>query len=62
VCRLRGVEDARLLSLEEIDESLGVFGTVLLMCGNFGLARGAALLREGGADLYAVRRRPRARR
>jgi len=38
VCRLRGVEDARLLSLEEIDESLGVFDTVLLMCGNFGLA------------------------
>lgn len=38
VCRLRGVEDVRLLSLEEVDESLGVFDTVLLMCGNFGLA------------------------
>jgi hypothetical protein len=38
VCRLRGVEDVRLLCLEEIDESLGVFDTVLLMCGNFGLA------------------------
>ena len=39
VCRVRGVQDARVLSLEEIDESLGVFDTVLLMCGNFGLAR-----------------------
>jgi SAM-dependent methyltransferase len=38
VCRLREVEDARLLSLDEIDERLGVFDTVLLMCGNFGLA------------------------
>ncbi len=38
VCRRRGVDDARLLSLREIDEKLGVFDTVLLMCGNFGLA------------------------
>jgi SAM-dependent methyltransferase len=38
VCRVRGVQDARLLSLEEIDESLGIFDTVLMMCGNFGLA------------------------
>ena len=38
VCRRRGVEDARLLPLAEIDESLGTFDTVLLLCGNFGLA------------------------
>jgi SAM-dependent methyltransferase len=38
VCRRRGVEDARLLPLAEIDESLGSFDTVLLLCGNFGLA------------------------
>ena len=38
VCRRRGVEDARLLSLEEIGEGLGVFDSVLLLCGNFGLA------------------------
>jgi SAM-dependent methyltransferase len=40
VCRRRGVRDAHLLSLAEIDESLGVFDTVLLLCGNFGLAGG----------------------
>jgi SAM-dependent methyltransferase len=38
VCRRRGVEDARLLPFVEIDESLGAFDTVLLLCGNFGLA------------------------
>ncbi len=50
VCRRRGVRDARLLSLEEIDESLGTFDTALLLCGNFGLAGSAdktvALLRR----------------
>jgi len=40
VCRRRGVRDARLLPLAKIDESLGVFDTVLLLCGNFGLAGG----------------------
>ena len=38
VCRRRGVRDARLLPLEEIDARLGTFDTVLLMCGNLGLA------------------------
>ena len=37
VCRRRGVRDARLLPLAEIDDSLGTFDTVLLLCGNFGL-------------------------
>ena len=41
VCRRRGVEDARLLPLAGIDESLGAFDTVLLLCGNFGLAGSA---------------------
>jgi SAM-dependent methyltransferase len=49
-CRRRGVRDARLLPLEEIDERLGVFDTALLMCGNLGLAGNAsdtsALLRR----------------
>jgi len=36
VCRRRGVRDARLLPLAAVDESLGVFDTVLMMCGNFG--------------------------
>jgi SAM-dependent methyltransferase len=40
VCRCRGVRDAQLLPLAEIDESLGAFDTVLLLCGNFGLAGG----------------------
>ena len=37
VSRARGVPDARLLSLDEVDERLGRFDTVLLLCGNFGL-------------------------
>ena len=41
VCRRRGVRDARLLPLGEIDETLGAFDTVLLLCGNVGLAGGA---------------------
>jgi SAM-dependent methyltransferase len=46
VCRRRGVDDVRLLPLSAVDESLGVFDTVLMMCGNFGLvgnAKAAAL-------------------
>ena len=50
MCRRRGVRDVRLLPLAEIDEELGTFDTVLLMCGNLGLAGGAretaALLRR----------------
>lgn len=41
-CHRRGVRDARLLPLEEIDEQLGVFDTALLMWGNLGLAGNAA--------------------
>ena len=41
VCRRRGVRDVRLLPLEDVDERLGVFDTVLLLCGNLGLAGGA---------------------
>ena len=37
VCRRRGVLDVRLLPLAAVDASLGVFDTVLMMCGNFGL-------------------------
>jgi SAM-dependent methyltransferase len=37
VCRRRGVSDARLLPLAAVDEHLGVFDTVLMMCGNVGL-------------------------
>ncbi|HEX2506003.1 MAG TPA: class I SAM-dependent methyltransferase [Gaiellaceae bacterium] len=39
-CRRRGVPDVRLLALEDVDSSFGVFDTVLMLCGNFGLAGG----------------------
>jgi len=41
VCRRRGVHDVRLLPLDEIAEKLGAFDTILLLCGNLGLAGGA---------------------
>ncbi|HJS69858.1 MAG TPA: methyltransferase domain-containing protein [Gaiellaceae bacterium] len=42
VCRRRGVRDPRLLPLGELNESLGVFDTILLLCGNLGLAGGGS--------------------
>jgi SAM-dependent methyltransferase len=36
-CRRRGIQDVRLLALEDADANIGVFDTVLMMCGNFGL-------------------------
>jgi SAM-dependent methyltransferase len=41
VCRRRGVRDARLLALGALEDELGVFNTVLMMCGNFGLVGNA---------------------
>jgi SAM-dependent methyltransferase len=38
VCRQRGVRDARLVAVADVDEQLGSFDTVLMMCGNAGLA------------------------
>lgn len=37
VCRRRGVQDARLLSITQANARLGVFDTVILMGNNFGL-------------------------
>ena len=37
VCRQRGVTDVRLLPFHQIDGSLGVFDTILMMGNNFGL-------------------------
>ena len=37
VARRRGVIDVRLLPLADVDHTLGVFDTLLMMCGNFGL-------------------------
>jgi SAM-dependent methyltransferase len=41
VCRRRRVRDVRLLPLAAVDARLGVFDTVLMMCGNFGLVETA---------------------
>jgi SAM-dependent methyltransferase len=50
VARRRGVEDARVLPLAEVDASLGDFDTILLLRNNFGLvgtaARAPGLLRR----------------
>jgi SAM-dependent methyltransferase len=37
VCRRRGVRDARLLSIDDVDESLGRFDTIVMLGNNFGL-------------------------
>jgi SAM-dependent methyltransferase len=42
VCRRRGVRDARLCSIDDVDESLGVFDTVVMFGNNFGLFASAA--------------------
>jgi SAM-dependent methyltransferase len=42
VCRRRGARDVRLCSIDEVDESLGVFDTVVMMGNNFGLFASAA--------------------
>lgn len=50
VCRRRGVRDARLVSIEEADASLGVFDTIVMYGNNFGLfasrAKAKRLLRR----------------
>ena len=42
VCRRRGVRDARLCSIDDVDESLGSFDTVVMLGNNFGLLASAA--------------------
>ncbi len=41
-CRRRGVRDARVLSIDDVDESLGVFDTIVMLGNNFGLFASAA--------------------
>jgi cyclopropane fatty-acyl-phospholipid synthase-like methyltransferase len=36
-CRRRGVRDPRLLSIDEIEESLGLFDAIVMLGNNFGL-------------------------
>lgn len=54
VCRRRGVRDVRLLPLDAVDADLGVFDTVLMMCGNFGLAGSAGEVEAILRRLYAL--------
>jgi SAM-dependent methyltransferase len=42
VCRRRGVRDVRLCPIEDVDESLGVFDTIVMLGNNFGLFGGDA--------------------
>jgi SAM-dependent methyltransferase len=42
VCRRRGVRDARVLSIDHVDGSLGTFDTVVMYGNNFGLFASAA--------------------
>jgi SAM-dependent methyltransferase len=42
VCRRRGVRDARPLSIDEVDASLGRFDTIVMLGNNFGLFASAA--------------------
>ena len=37
VCRRRGVRDARVMRIEDVDESLGIFDTVIMFGNNLGL-------------------------
>lgn len=50
VCRRRGVRDARLCSIEDVNESLGQFDTIVMLGNNFGLfgsrAKAQRLLRR----------------
>jgi SAM-dependent methyltransferase len=50
VCRRRGVLDARVCPIEDVDESLGVFDTIVMFGNNLGLlasrAKGRRLLRR----------------
>lgn len=54
VCRRRGVYDARLLPLAAVDEALGVFDTVLMLCGNFGLVGNAEQAESTLRQLHAI--------
>ena len=46
VCRRRGVRDARLLSIDDVDDSLGRFDTIVMYGNNFGLFASAAKARR----------------
>ncbi|HSI97546.1 MAG TPA: methyltransferase domain-containing protein [Gaiellaceae bacterium] len=45
-CRRRGVRDARVVALNDVDESLGLFDTILMYGNNFGLVGSRANARR----------------
>lgn len=53
-CRLRGVRDARVLALDAVDGSLGVFDTFVFLGQNFGLLGSRARARRRLARLAAL--------
>jgi SAM-dependent methyltransferase len=53
-CRRRAVRDARLLAIDEVDERLGRFDTLLMLGNNFGLLGGEGEARRTLRRLHAV--------
>ena len=54
VCLKRGVRDARVHSIESVDESLGTFDSVVLLGNNFGLLGTVAKARRSLSRLHAL--------
>jgi SAM-dependent methyltransferase len=46
VCRRRGVRDVRLCSIDDVDDSLGAFDTIVMLGNNFGLFASKAKARR----------------
>jgi SAM-dependent methyltransferase len=55
-CRRRGVRDVRLCRIDEIDERLGSFDTLVMLGNNFGLLGGERAARRALRRLHAVTR------
>ncbi len=56
VCRRRGVLDARVCRIEDVDATLGMFDTIVMLGNNFGLFASKTKARRTGAD--STRSRP----
>jgi hypothetical protein len=54
ICRRRGVHDARVLAIDEVDERLGSFDTLLLLGNDFGLLGTQRSARKSLRRLHAV--------
>ena len=54
VSRARGIRDARLLALADVGAELGVFDTVLMLCGSVGLAGSADETERTLRRLHAI--------